>query len=94
MKMGMARLVKYKNFKPSDEDQAVLDKDKQDWGSTMTHDDDLFWNSKVSLSTNKTDLQLTMKKGNYELEAELELDEYQVRNLDGEAPGFRKVDHF
>jgi hypothetical protein len=84
MKMGMARLVKYKDFKPSPEDQAALIKDQKKWGPLMTHDDDLFMNTKTTFSTNKTDLKLTMKKGNYELEAELELDENQIKNLDGE----------
>ncbi|MFT6632265.1 MAG: FtsP/CotA-like multicopper oxidase with cupredoxin domain [Bacteriovoracaceae bacterium] len=81
MKMGMARLVKYIGIEPTQE----LKDDQAKWGPKMTHDDDAFWRAETSLYSNTAKVDVAMNKGAYEVEMELEVDEYDIDNFEAEA---------
>ena len=77
MKMGMARLVKYQGFEPTEE----LKNDQIKWGKAMTKDDDAFWRGGFGLHSNKADASLGVNAGRYDVEVELEVDQYELDNL-------------
>ena len=72
MKMGMARLVKYEGFEPTEE----LKEDFIKWGPKMTKDDDAFWRSEANFYSNIAKVEVGINAGRYEVEMELEVDEY------------------
>ena len=90
MKMGMARLVKYEGFKQDEE----LKADQAKWGSMMSKDTDAFWKAETSLYSNSAKLDVGINAGRYEVEMELEVDEYDVDNFEAEVMFKRYLDRF
>ena len=90
MKMGMARLVKYEGFEQDQE----LREDQAKWGPVMTKDTDAFWNAEASLYSNTAKLDVGVNAGRYEVEMELEVDEYDVDNFEAEVMFKRYLDRF
>ncbi|MCY4644696.1 MAG: multicopper oxidase domain-containing protein [Bacteriovoracales bacterium] len=81
MKMGMAKLVKYEGFElPKD-----LENDRKKWGKTMIKDDDMFWKGDLEVASNKFEINLDGNGGRYEVEIEIEVDQYDLDHLRGEA---------
>ena len=81
MKMGMARLVKYKGI----ETTAELKKDEQKWMPQIIKDDNAFWRHEASFYSNTAKFEIGMNAGRYQLDIEIEVDEHDIRNLEVEA---------
>jgi hypothetical protein len=90
MKMGMARLVKYEDFVQTPE----LEEDQKKWGSYMTKDTDAFWRTETSLNTNSAMLDVRVNAGRYQVDMELEVDEYDIDNFEAEVMFKRYLDRF
>ena len=72
MKMGMARIIKYRGTEQSPELMASAKKHKH----KFTHDNSAFTSLKLGLFTNHADLMAKVNKGRYEIKLKLELDDY------------------
>lgn len=90
MKMGMARLVKYEGFNRPDD----LIEDEQRWTRYMTHDDTAFTSAELGVATNSSELEVKISKGKYQVDINLEMDRYNLENLDGEALFKKYIDRF
>lgn len=80
MKMGMARLVKYEGFEQTPE----LKADEAKWGPLMTHDDDGYWRGQSSVYSNKAKFEFGLNAGRYQVDIELEVDEFDFGNVEAE----------
>ncbi len=90
MKMGMARLVKYEGFERPD----VLVENERRWTRYMTHDDTSFTSAELGVASNASELEVKISKGKYQVDINLEMDQYDVNNLDGEVLFKRYIDRF
>lgn len=80
MKMGMARLIKYEGFKRPDD----LVEQERIWGPELTHDNDAFGRGEVFLGTNNVEVELGISAGRYEVEMSIEMEDYDVDNLEAD----------
>lgn len=80
MKMGMARLVKYEGFKRPDD----LIAQEREWGPRLTHDNDAFGRGEIFFGTGNVEVNLGINAGRYEVELELEIDQYDLDNLEAD----------
>tara|TARA_Y100000590_G_scaffold470776_1_gene670471 strand:- start:96153 stop:98381 length:2229 start_codon:yes stop_codon:yes gene_type:complete len=80
MKMGMARLVKYEGFERPDD----LIQQEMEWGPRLTHDNDAFGRGEVFLGSNNVEVNLGINAGRYEVELNIEIDEYDIDNLEAD----------
>tara|TARA_Y100000591_G_scaffold323986_2_gene342676 strand:- start:306 stop:1025 length:720 start_codon:yes stop_codon:yes gene_type:complete len=80
MKMGMARLVKYEGFKRPDD----LVEQERVWGPELTHDNDAFSRGEVYLGTNNVEVELGINAGRYEVEMSIEMEDYDIDNLEAD----------
>ena len=88
MKMGMSRLVKYQGFQLPEE----LKNDHIERGKEMTKDNDAFWKGGLGLYSNMAKVKLDANAGRYEVELKLEIDQYELNNLEVEGI-FKKYLH-
>lgn len=86
MKMGMARLVRYEGFVPHHQhDGKEMKKD---------HGNALFINSALDIYTNRGSVTVNARQGWYDVELELELNKYQLDNLEVELVFKRYLDKY
>ena len=90
MKMGMARLVKYNGIERASE----LIKDEKKWGPKMTHDNDPFVKVNSDIYSNIAKLKLGINAGRYQVDMELEIEEYDIDDLQVETIFKRYIDRF
>ncbi len=81
MKMGMARLIKYKGF---ERPQDLVDSEKKH-SPMMIHDNSPFVGGRVGLWTNHAETNVRINAGRYEVEMNLELEDYDPKTFEAEA---------
>jgi hypothetical protein len=80
MKMGMARLVKYENFKRPDE----LKQDEKKWKRYMSHDNSAFYSSELGIHSNASEIEVKMTKGKYQVDINFEIEKYDPDHIEAE----------
>ncbi len=81
MKMGMARLIKYRGHMQSDE----LKKSEMKWGPTLMNADTWFWGGEVGVYSNFSEVQFRGTGGRYEVELKMEMLDYDPETFEAEA---------
>ncbi len=90
MKMGMARLVKYEGFERPDE----LKEDEKKYSKQFTKDSDFFPRVEASLFSNHAELEVGMNGGFWDVELNIETDEYNSSDIEADLVFKRYLSRF
>jgi len=90
MMMGMARLVKYEGFKIPGE----LEHEEKAHGPHMIKDSDFYPSAEVKLYSNRSELRAKLNGGRWDLELNLEIDEYKLDTLNADVLFKRYLNRF